>query len=115
MNTYVKVEILGLDFAAQSIVLQGLSTYTALASAYFFARPVLRGQAMKADLEVLSSLESKDPDITDLLKISRDFLNRSAQREQLWTQRDNRWGVSLLFVSVLLFTAAVSIQVFTNP
>jgi hypothetical protein len=59
------VKLFGLDSGAQIIILQALATYTALGSAYFFARPVLRGQTVQAHREILSDLESSDTDVTD--------------------------------------------------
>jgi len=109
------MKILGLDSGAQIIILQGLSTYTALASAYLFARPVLRTQPVEAHREILSDIKSNDTEVTDLLSQATGVLNKRIQSEQPSTRRDNRRGVILLIVSVFLLTAAVVLQVFTDP
>lgn len=109
------VKILGLDPGSQVIVLQGLSTYTALASAYFFARPVLRGQTVQSHRDILSSLESKDPDVIKLIKDANSTLTRRAHLDQPLARRNNRWGLGLLVVSLILFTGAVALQISTDP
>jgi hypothetical protein len=109
------VKILGLDSGAQVIILQGLSTYAALASAYCFANPVLRSQTVQSHRDILSSLESKDQDVSKLIKQAADTLTRRAQRDQPLARRNNLWGVVLLVASFLLFTGAVTLQVFTDP
>lgn len=109
------MKILGLESGAQIIILQGLSTYTALASAYFFARPVLRTQPVEAHREILSDIKSKDTDVTDLLSQATGVLNERIRSEAPSARRDNKRGVILLIISLLLLTGAVVLQVFTDP
>ena len=109
------MDILGLGPGAQVIVLQGLSTYTALASAYFFARPVLRGQTVQSHPDILSSLESSDPDVKQLIKSANDTLNRRAQLDHPLARQNNKLGVGLLIASVFLLTCAITLQVDTDP
>lgn len=109
------MDILGLGPGGQVIVLQGLSTYTALASAYFFARPVLRGQTVQSHRDILSSLKSSDPDVEQLIKSANDTLNRRAQLDYPLARQNNKCGVGFLIASVILLTCAVILQVDTDP
>ena len=97
------------------IILQAVATYTAIASAACFARPVLRGQTVQSNRDVLSSLESSDPGVDKLIKQAADTLTRVAHLDQPLARRNNLWGVILLVASVLLFTGAVALQVLTDP
>jgi len=80
------MKILGLDSGAQIIILQGLSTYTALASAYLFARPVLRTQPVEAHREILSDIKSNDTEVTDLLSQATGVLNKRIQLKSVWNR-----------------------------
>ena len=51
--------IFGLGVGAQVVLLQGVSTYAALASAYFFAKPVLRLQTLEYHRDILSNIKEK--------------------------------------------------------
>jgi hypothetical protein len=109
--------LFGLGPGAQVIVLQALATYTGIGSAIFFARPVLRGQALQSQRELIASLKPKDPKnqgLTDLLQESSDALNDRARQKQPRDQRDNYWGFVLLLVSLVFFTFAVILQVSTD-
>ena len=69
----------------------------------------------EAHREILSDIKSNDTEVTDLLSQATGVLNKRIQSEQPSTRRDNRRGVILLIVSVFLLTAAVVLQVFTDP
>jgi len=105
------MEILGLSADAQVVILQALATYTGIASAFLFARPVLGGQNLQAQRELLSSLRPKDDDVADLVSQASNVLNERSQRDLPKVKSDNRWGFVLLIVSFLLFTAAVAVQI----
>jgi hypothetical protein len=107
--------ILGLGPGAQVIVLQALATYAAIGSAFCFARPVLRGQATQAQRDILASTAAAEPDVAALLARATDVLARKAQGEQPRGARDNRIGLALLVLSLALFTAAVAMQVASDP
>jgi hypothetical protein len=109
------MRILGLEPGAQVIILQGLSTYAALASAYFFARPVLRGQAVESHREILSELKPQDADVAALVGEASRILDQRNAQNRTRARGDNKRGVFFLIVSVLLLTGAVLIQVNTDP
>ena len=103
--------ILGLEPGAQIIILQGASTYAALASAWFFARPVLRGQATASSRSILAAIKSTQADIDALVKSAAEELDKSVIAEQPSAARDNRRGAGLLVVSLVLLTLAVILQI----
>ena len=109
------MNILGLSSAAQVIVLQGLSTYAALASAYLFARPILRGQVLQNSQEILDSITPENPDVKILFDEASNLLSTRAQMEQPSARLHNFLGALLLLSSFLLFTGAVALQVSTDP
>jgi hypothetical protein len=109
------MNVLGLGPGAQVIVLQALSAYTAILSAYFFARPVLRGQAVSFSKEILSSAKSDDPDVTKLLNTTIEILNNRIQVDQPSVRRSNNLGYALLVASLLLLTGAIAWQIETDP
>jgi hypothetical protein len=111
----LKVRIFGLDTGAQLIVLQGLSTYTALASAYFLARPVLRGQVLQAHRDVINSVQTADTRASKVIKAANSELEARALKDHPLARWDNGLGIGLLIVSIILFTAAIGLQVFTDP
>jgi hypothetical protein len=105
------VTVFGLNPGAQVIVLQGLSTYAALASAYFFARPALLGQPVQSHRDVLTNLRSSDPGITKLIADTSSILSAKAQSLNPKIKAHNRLGIAALVVSLILFTGAVVLQV----
>jgi hypothetical protein len=107
--------IFGLEPAAQIVVLQGLSTYTALASAWCFARPVLRGQTVSSSKSILSSISSSQTGVDELVKRATKVLEKRETDNHPLAKRDNNWGRFLLAVSLVLFTAAVILQIKTEP
>jgi hypothetical protein len=109
------MKILGVEPGVQVIILQGLSTYTALLSAYFFARPVLRGQTTQSNREILIDIKSSDPEVSSLIEQASEVLNRRIQNDQPLVRRDNRFGIILLVVSLSLFTGAIALQIITDP
>jgi hypothetical protein len=109
------VKILGLDTGAQVLILQGLSTYTALASAYFFALPALREQPLKAHRGLLEVLESSDPDVSKLITEASNILATRSQLDQPLARWHNFLGIILLVTSFLIFTGAIILQVYTDP
>jgi hypothetical protein len=109
------MQILGLEPGALIIILQAVATYAALLSAYFFVRPVLRGQTVDASHDILAALKSDDRDVEKLLEQASGVLIERKRRNQPKSRRDNAIGVLLLVVSLLLFTGAVALQVLTDP
>lgn len=109
------MQILGLEPGAQIVILQAVATYAALLSAYFFARPVLRGQAVDASHDILTALKSTDRDVEKLLEHAAGVLIERKQRNLPKSRRDNAAGVLLLVASLLLFTGAVALQILTDP
>lgn len=107
--------IFGLGPGAQVIILQALSAYSAIFSAYFFARPVLRGQAVAFSKDILSSVKADDGDSKRVLDSMLGILNDRTQREQDWVRQCNVLGFGLLLASVLILTGAVALQVETDP
>ena len=103
--------ILGLDPGSQIIILQALATYAGIASSFFFARPVLLGQSLQANRDLLSSVRTQDKDVQDLLASAPDVLNQASQKKQSTAISDNKRGFALLVASLLLFTLAVAIQI----
>lgn len=108
--------IFGLQTGGQIIVLQGLSTYAALASAWFFAKPVLRGQTIAASKTILSAIEpSPDADVNALVKRATEILTKPETEQHALAKRENRWGVVFLIASLAFFTAALGLQIATEP
>jgi hypothetical protein len=107
--------ILGLGPGAQVIILQALSAYSAILSAYFFARPVLRGQAVSLSKSILSGVEADDAKIKSLLATAHATLDERSKADQPLNHRANKWGIGLLIASVLLLTGAVTLQITTDP
>jgi hypothetical protein len=109
------MNVLGLGPGAQVIILQALSAYAAIASAYCFARPVLRGQAMLLSKTILSGVKSDDDRFKSLLATANATLQERSKADQPLDHRSNKWGVGLLVASVLLLSGAVALQVATDP
>jgi hypothetical protein len=107
--------IFGLEPAAQIVILQGLSTYTALASAWCFARPVLRGQTVSSSKSILSSISASQTGVDELVKRATKVLEKRETDNQPLARRDNNWGRFFLGVSLVLFTVAVILQIQTEP
>jgi len=107
--------ILGLEPGGLIIVLQGLSTYTALGSAWFFAKPVLRGQPVAASKTILSEVKSSQQDVAALFAHATEALSRRESDNRPLDKRDNKRGLALLVLSLLLFTAALVLQIQTEP
>ncbi|WP_424137717.1 hypothetical protein [Roseomonas chloroacetimidivorans] len=108
------MEVFGLGPGAQIIILQALATYSALGSAYLLLRPVLRGHLVQSHRDVLASLAAPDADTRELLAKAGDVLAKKAQLDQPKARRENRWGHALLILSVLLFSAALALQISTD-
>jgi hypothetical protein len=107
--------LFGLGPGAQVIILQALSAYSAILSAYSFARPVLRGQALSASKAILSEVTTEDADVKGLLDTARGILDERTKEHQPLDRRANRWGIGLLVASILLLTGAVLLQIATDP
>lgn len=107
--------IFGLGPGAQVIILQALSAYSAIFSAYFFARPVLRGQTVTFSKEILSGVEANDDKAKHVLQSMRDILDRRSSQDHDWVRRSNRFGYILLAASLLILTGAVVLQAETDP
>ena len=107
--------LLGLGPGAQVIILQALSAYSAILSAYCFARPVLRGQAVLFSKTILSDVKSDDDKVQSLLATAHATLDKRSKADQPLNHRANKWGVGLLVASVLLLTGAVTLQIATDP
>jgi len=109
------MSIFGLGTGGQIIVLQGLSTYSALASAWFFARPVLRGQTTASSKSILSGVASSQEDIKALVVRAQQILNQRENDNLPLARRDNTIAVILLALSLALFTIALLLQVEIEP
>jgi hypothetical protein len=109
------MNILGFGPGAQAIILQGISTYSALLSAYFFARPVLRSQTLEAHRDLLGSLRPTNASVGDLIEYASEILTKTAQEDQPYSKSNNRNGVIALIISFILFTGAIFIQVTSDP
>jgi hypothetical protein len=107
--------VLGLGPGAQVIILQALSAYSAILSAYCFARPVLRGQALSVSKAILSEVKTGDAEVESLLATTREILDERIKVHQPLDRRANEWGIGLLVVSILLLTTAVLLQIATDP
>ena len=84
-------------------------------SAYFFARPVLRGQTLQTNRDLLSSLESADADVKKLITQASSILTERDHLDQPSTRRQNFLGIIFLVVSFALFTGALYLQIYTDP
>jgi hypothetical protein len=109
------MKIFGLEPGAQIIILQALATYAALGSAWFFARPVLRGQNIAASKSVLSGVTSPQAEVAALLKRATELLEKREVDNHPLAKRDNKFGLLLLALSVVLFTIAVIEQIEAEP
>jgi hypothetical protein len=107
--------IFGLGPGAQVIILQALSAYSAILSAYSFARPVLRGQTLSVSKAILSEVTTEDADVQGLLDTARGILDERIKKHQPLDRRANKLGIGLLVVSILLLTGAVLLQIATDP
>jgi hypothetical protein len=90
-----------------------LSTYFALASAFFFARPVLRNQHAQANLITLEASSSSDPRADALRKDAVADIQTELASGFPKDRRDNRVGIGLLVVSGTLLTIAIPIHIFS--
>jgi hypothetical protein len=108
------VIILGLSPAAQVIILQGLATYAAISSAYFFARPILRGEYLEDHRVILSEIKTADRDIAALIDHASGILTQRAQADRPRAHRDNWRGVWLLVASFIIYSGAVGLQIETD-
>jgi hypothetical protein len=100
---------------AWAAISEGLSSYAAIASAYFFARPALRLQGKRAAIELLEEAE-RHPDeevvqfVRELRKTAHEDLTRSLGHELRW----NAMGLALLVLSAALLAIAVCIHAFSE-
>ena len=106
--------ILGFSPAAQAIILQGLATYAAILSAYFFARPILRGEYLEDHRVILSEIKTADCDITALIDHASGILTQRAQADRPRAHRDNWCGILLLVASFIIYSGAVGLQIATG-
>ena len=108
--------IFGLGVGAQVVLLQGVSTYAALASAYFFAKPVLRLQTLEYHRDILSNIKENENDsVHRLIEKVSDILAMKAQDEAKITTIYNKKGVVFLLFSIVIFTCAFVLQVYSDP
>ena len=107
--------IFGLEIGGQIIILQGLSTYTGIASAWYFAKPVLRNQAITASKNTLSEVDADQADVRALFnRASKALAAREIKNDPL-NRRDNKIAIVFLVVSLALFTAALVLQIVNEP
>jgi hypothetical protein len=109
--------IMGLGPGAQVIILQAFSAYSAIVSAYFFARPALRGQAIAISKEILSdvALDGSDEGLKNLRENALGILSTRSSANQSLDRRANSRGIIFLAVSEVMLTGAVALQITTDP
>jgi hypothetical protein len=109
-----RMTVFNLGPGAQVIILQALATYTAIASAYFLARPIIRGQTLDTHRELLSTLRSDNAEVRTLIEKASNVLAVRAQHEHPKTSHDNSYGLAWLIISFILFTGALTLQISTD-
>ena len=98
---------------AWATLFEGLSSYAAIGSAYFFARPALRFQPLRTTLEFLEEGdEHPDPEVKILVQKLRDDTRKKLATSPIFERRSNIYGLTLLVVSALLLATAVLIHVY---
>jgi hypothetical protein len=92
-------------------LLEGLSSYSAIASSYLLARPFLHQASLRSAKDILDSLGI---DSNAEIEILRSTLRTKAAAELAAqapsNQKWNRWGIALMALSLILLTAAVGIN-----
>jgi hypothetical protein len=106
--------VAGLGPGAWVIILQAMATYTALASAYFFARPILRNQTAQANLTLLENAKSNNDALEDIRRSAVDTLQQRMVKRAPGDRLANRLGLLLLLISAVLFSVAVVVQTKTD-
>lgn len=107
--------MIGLTPAAWAIVLVALGTYLGLASAYFLARPALRGAVLQANLLLLQDEVDDDPRVEDIRALAVRNLTARLTNRIPEDRRSNRIGSVFLLLSLATFTSAVLLQLGTDP
>ena len=97
------------------IVLQGLSAYAAIISAYLFIYPVIISQKLTSHRDLLSRVRTEQKDLRDLLDQASESLAAEADQRGRASWRWNWSGLIVLILSFLLLTSAVMIQLGTDP
>jgi hypothetical protein len=97
---------------AWATLCEGASSYSAIGSAYFFARPALRLNGVRATLALLEDAENhEDEEVVRLAKelrdLTRDRLTASLGREIRW----NALGLFFLLLSATLLAVAIFIHI----
>ncbi len=87
-----------------------VSTYFALASAFFFARPVLRNQHAQANLITLEAASSDEAGVEALRRNAVDEIRSELASGFPKDRRDNRIGVGLLVISGGLLSIAIPVH-----
>src|SRR6266481_4400332 len=86
----------------------GLSSYAAIASAYFFAKPALRLQGKRATIELLEEAERHpDEEVVQFVKTLRNSVHQDLNRTLIHERRWNMTGLALLVLSAALLAVAV--------
>ncbi|MBV8451576.1 MAG: hypothetical protein JOZ29_04805 [Deltaproteobacteria bacterium] len=104
-----------MSIAAWSTLLEGLSSYAAIASAYCFVRPALQAEHLRSNIEMLQDAESNATEaVAGMVKTAKGKaqtqLTGSLHRRRRW----NRIGFLLLGLSGLLLASAICIHLL-NP
>jgi hypothetical protein len=98
---------------AWATLFEGLSSYAAIGSAYFFARPALRFQPLRTTLEFLEEAdEHPDPEVKLLVQKLRYDTRVKLATSPIFERRSNIYGLLLLVLSALLLAIAVLIHVY---
>jgi hypothetical protein len=99
--------------SAWATLLDGLSNYAAIGSAYCFARPILQRQNIEATAGLLGEAKADSVVDRDLAHLTRDL--EAATRRRLAStvgpaQRWNRIGFAMLLLSFVLLLAATAVN-----
>ena len=105
---------LGLPASAWVILLQALMTATSIASAWFFAMPVIRSQGLDFGINTLRSIEAADADVKALMDSAADKLDEKRQSATPVLMRSNKRGLIWLVISFVLFLLAFGLQIRTD-
>ncbi|HSU07450.1 MAG TPA: hypothetical protein VLI93_17945 [Acetobacteraceae bacterium] len=107
--------LLGLTPAAWVIIMVAVATYCALASSYYLARPGLRTAPLQAALLQLQGATTNDPQIRAMRDRAIVDLEQRLRAGVRQDDRSNWTGRFLLVLSVVIFSAAVVLQLVTDP
>jgi Na+/H+-dicarboxylate symporter len=106
--------MLGLSAAAWVIILTAVATYIALFSAWLMALPAQRAAVLQGNIAAIEAELSNDALLREAQEIA---IRNMKQRVATNVGRDRglvRRGVWLLILSVLVFSTALGVQLWTD-